>query len=596
MEEYRGPEAAFSENAEEEREKQERIDRLTPLAKEVVMVLVKTIKATKLYLPNNPIYQRFRDELQEKFEKYFQDEELLSFMVQRFELLFLDQQVYHNPDKEDNIALMFFKDGIREFCFHRGITPEEIDGFIDILKFDARERELDDDLVTLLWEKDFKYLTYTVTEEATEEEALEEESLLSFEEEPEALRQLDELLARAADEARAAEGAEEVGGAAPGPGQSGDEAPEGPVRELENLYAAASAEDDYLAIRGSYKPPDDVALLNDLTDIFYEILITEKSRENFDALAESLSKAMEIFVSRGEMALATILVMKVQELSASGAIPGEWVPKLDMMVNKAASEKLVDKVGEFIEQGGQEAMEAAGSYLSQLDSRAIPSTVRLLESIDNRRARKALCDIINAQCGGNGKLLIPFLTGKPWFVLRNVLMVLGKVADPETVPAVGAALKHVEPRVRREAISTLLAIKGEKAESFISASLNDEDRSIRSLSARVLAELSPDKAYEQLTALASDVKFKEREFDEKKETYEIIGRTGQEKAFPFFAQQFSKKSLLKTNRSEQQRALAAYGLAACGTDEAYQALQSEIDSKSKLVRTACLDGLKRMKR
>jgi HEAT repeat protein len=593
MEEYQGTEAAFfSENAEEEREKQERIDRLTPLAKEVVMVLVKTIKATKLYLPNNPIYQRFRDELQEKFEKYFQDEEMLSFMVQRFELLFLDKQVYHNPDKEDNIALMFFKDGIREFCFHRGITPEEIDGFIDILKFDARERELDDDLVTLLWEKDFKYVTYTVTDEATEEEALEEESLLSFEEEPEALRQLDELRARAADTAGVTGAAE----AASPLGKRGDEALEGPVRELENLYAADSAEDDYLAIRGSYKPPDDVTLLNDLTDIFYEILITEKSQENFDALVESLSKAMEIFVSRGEMALATILVMKVQELAASGDIPGEWVPKLDLVVNKAASEKLVDKVGEFIEQGGQEAMEAAGSYLSQLDSRAIPSTVRLLESIDNRRARKALCDIINAQCGGNGKLLIPFLAGKPWYVLRNVLMVLGKVADPETAPAVGAALRHVEPRVRREAISTLLAIKGEKAEGFISAGLNDEDRSIRSLSARVLAELSPDKAYEQLTALASGAKFKEREFDEKKETYEIIGRTGQEKAFPFFAQQFNKKGFLRTKRSETQRALAAYGLAACGTEEAYEALQSGIDSKSKLVRTACLAGLKRMKR
>jgi hypothetical protein len=586
MEEYQEQETAFPESAEEAREKEERINRLTPLAKEVVMVLVKTIKATKLYLPNNPIYQRFRDELREKFEKYFQDEELLSFMVQRFELSFLDQQVYHNPDKEDNIALMFFKDGIREFCFHRGISSEEIDGFIDILKLDAKERELDDDLVTLLWERDFKSVTYTVADEATEEEALEEESLLSFEEEPEALRQLDELRVRAAEEARSAAA----------PGEHGDAALGAVVPEHENLSLADYAEDDYLAIRGSYKPPDDMTLLNGLTDIFYEILITEKSEENFDMLVESLSKAVEIFVSRGEMALATILVMKVQELSGSGDIPNEWVSKLDLVVHKAASEKLVDKVGEFIEQGGQEALEAAGSYLSQLDSRAIPSTVKLLENIDNRRSRKAICDIINVQCGGNGKLLTPFMTGKPWYVLRNVLMVLGKIADPETAPAVGAALKHEEPRVRREAISALLAIKGEKAENFISGSLNDEDRSIRLLSARVLAELSPDKAYMQLMALTGNVKFKEREFDEKKEIYEIIGRTGKEKAFPFFAQQFNKKSFLRMKGVEKMRACAAYGLAACGTEEAYQALQSEIDSKSKLVRTACLDGLKRMQR
>src|SRR5512143_4060994 len=164
---------------DELKEKEERIKALTPLAKEVVMVLVKTIKATKMYLPNNPIYQKFHEELKEKFDVFFKDEEYLSILVKRFELTFLDQIVYQNPDKEDNIALMFFKDGIREFCFHKGITPHEIDGFIGILKFDARDRELDDDLVTLLWEKDVDHITYTVADEATDEEAEEEEALLS---------------------------------------------------------------------------------------------------------------------------------------------------------------------------------------------------------------------------------------------------------------------------------------------------------------------------------------------------------------------------------------------------------------------------------
>ncbi|MGA2193530.1 MAG: hypothetical protein ABSG42_09185, partial [Nitrospirota bacterium] len=104
---------------QDDREKDERIKKLAPHAREVALVLVKTIKATKMYLPNNPIYQHFRDELSARFESYFKDEDLLSFMVKRFELTFLDQQVYHSPDKEENIALMFFKDGIREFCFHK---------------------------------------------------------------------------------------------------------------------------------------------------------------------------------------------------------------------------------------------------------------------------------------------------------------------------------------------------------------------------------------------------------------------------------------------------------------------------------------------
>ena len=135
---------------ESERLEEERAKKLVPLAKDVVMVLVKTIKATRMYLPNNPVYQKFYDELLEKLRVFFDEEEALSFLVDRFELTFMGHQVYHNPDKEDNLALMFFKDGIREFCFHKGVTPEEAYGFIDILKTDVKDMELDNDLVTLL--------------------------------------------------------------------------------------------------------------------------------------------------------------------------------------------------------------------------------------------------------------------------------------------------------------------------------------------------------------------------------------------------------------------------------------------------------------
>ncbi len=591
MEEYKGP-AAYWEGGEEERQKRELVLKLTPLVKDIVMVIVKTVKATKLYLPNNPIYKKFRDELKEKFDRFFEDEDMLSLAVRRFELMFLDQQVYYNPDKEDNIALMFFKDGVREFCFHKDIPPEEIDGFIEILKFDMKERELDDDLVTLMWEKDFKSITYTVTEEATEDEAFEEELLLSFDGEPEDLRQLDELRARAADYAREPGGAD---AAADFPEVSG-RAVQGAPERVYGIYAPDSGEDDYIAIRGSYKPPDDLSLLNELTDILYEILITEKSDENFSVVVESLSRALEIFVMRGDLALATILVMKVQDLVLNGGMADDRAAELDSVVNRAASEKLVGRVGEFIDQGGQEALEAAGSYLTQLDSRAIPPTVKLLETIPGRRTRKAVCDIVQSQCGGDGKLLLPFLSGEPWYVVRNVVMILGKLADPDTVQAAGGSLKHNDPRVRREAVNALLAIKGKKAEEFIAGALADADKSVRLLCARAMAELTPEKAYERLMRMASEREFDGREFDEKKDIYEIIGRIGKETAFPFFARQFEKKGFLGLQKFDKERALAAYGLAACGTSEAYQALQSGIDSKSKPVRAACLEGLRKAKR
>ncbi len=566
---------------EETKEKEERIKRLTPLAKDVVLVLVKTIKATKMYLPNNPIYQKFREEMKEKFDIYFKDEEYLSFLVHRFEFTFLDQQVYQNPDKEDNIALMFFKDGIREFCFHKDISPDEINGFIEILKFDARDRELDDDLVTLLWEKDFEHITYTVTDEATEEEAAEEDALFSFEEEPEAIRQLEELRARAAREGESSPG--DLGGISVGV----------TAGEALGVLNGSHDEENYEARRGTYPVPDERGLLTELTDIFYEILITENDMERFEMVADSLSRALEIFVQRGDLALATIVVMKVQDLAKDPRI-GDLRPKLEKIVDKASSDALIKMVGDYISQGGQEAMEAAGSYLTQLDIRALGPMVGLLESLESRKARKAVCDIISAQCGTDGSALLPYLKHRYWYVTRNVVMVLGKVADQDTVPAIGELAKHEDARVRKEALNALAAIKGKVAEDIIAGMLSDPDRQVRGLSGRLLTELAPERAFELLSQSVSRKEFDDREFDEKKEVFELIGRSGGPKAVPFMLERFKKKGFFGGQKRDRMRACAAYGLAAAGGEEAYGLLRSEIDSKSRIVRAACLDGLKRI--
>jgi len=581
---------ALSEQEEREaREKEERVKKLAPLAKDVVLVLVKTIKATSMYLPNNPIYQKFREELKEKFAAYFEHEDLLSFHVKRFELTFLDQQVYQNPDKEDNIALMFFKDGVREFCFQKGMTDQDTDGFIDILKSDVKERELDDDLVTLMWEKDFQNITYTVTDEATDEEAAEEDTILSFEEEPEAIRQLEELRQKAAeDAARAGQAGTGAEGAAAGAGSGAS------VSATEAALASFAQGPDTDPPRGSFQPPGDLALLTELTGIFYEILLTEKDSEKFEMVAGSLSKALDIFVGKGDLALATILVIKVRELAGAEGLPAESMAGLDGIIEKACSEGLVAKVGEFMEQGGQESSDAGCAYLKQLDDRAMGPMVKLLEALSARKARRAVCDIMAGICAGKGRKLVPYLAHRYWFVTRNVAMVMGKVADPDTVSSLAALLKNGDGRVRKEALGALAAIKGDRAVDALAAGLDDPDRQNRVLSARFLSELSPERAYSVLKGRVADKAFEDKEFDEQRDLFEILGRSGGAGSLPFLSEIFNRKGIFKSAKRDRLRACAAYGLAATGETVAKDLLKGEVGSKSKTVRAACLDGLKRM--
>src|SRR5512143_2212250 len=127
--------------AKEILEQEERVGRLIQQARDVVTVLVKVVKASKIHLPNNPVYVKFREELKDSLDQLFKEGERVSFEVSSFALGFNGQEVYSNTDMEDNIALMFFEDGVSELCFHRGVTDEELAGFVEVLKFDAAAHE-----------------------------------------------------------------------------------------------------------------------------------------------------------------------------------------------------------------------------------------------------------------------------------------------------------------------------------------------------------------------------------------------------------------------------------------------------------------------
>ena len=135
-------------------------------AKDVIAALTKAIKTSKLYPESNPIYQKFIEELSEKFNSYMEEHGNLKLRLTQFKLIYKDIEIYDNPDKLENIALKLFTDGVREITFHEGMEDIEILNFLDVLNANIDPEKTDDDMVTLMWEKNFQHITYFVIEES----------------------------------------------------------------------------------------------------------------------------------------------------------------------------------------------------------------------------------------------------------------------------------------------------------------------------------------------------------------------------------------------------------------------------------------------
>ena len=152
--------------------------------RDLLLAAIKAKRAFEMYPSNNPMLAKFQEDLLKRFDEFFAEHDRLSLLIRQQEILYKGHQVYHNAEKEDNLALLFYKDGLRDLTFLAGFSGDEVLDFIDVIRARPKDstESFDDDIVTLLWEKDFAHVAYYVVEEYGEgsaPEASEMERLVS---------------------------------------------------------------------------------------------------------------------------------------------------------------------------------------------------------------------------------------------------------------------------------------------------------------------------------------------------------------------------------------------------------------------------------
>jgi len=134
-----------------------------------MQLVSKGMRATQLYLPNNPVYQRAVENIRGAFRQIWQATDEIDFDVRETELRWDDQTVYSNDQKNESIAWTLHKDGVRSITLKRGVEDEEIVRFLAVMhKARTLQSDAADDLLTLLWEQDFQCISYTFRELATD--------------------------------------------------------------------------------------------------------------------------------------------------------------------------------------------------------------------------------------------------------------------------------------------------------------------------------------------------------------------------------------------------------------------------------------------
>lgn len=521
---------------------------------EIIRLFLKSKKILKMYPPNNPLCVNITDACFAKFNEFFNFREKLSLQISQNDISCESEAVYSNTGKEDNLALFFFKDGLKEISFKRGLSRDETYDFLKIISSDFSRDEADDDIVTLLWEKDFQNIQYVV-----------DEITLSDEEDYET-RAVSEIADKSADEDSLLKAYEDsLRNSA-----SVRELEITPLTDKDLQDLAVELEKDMLEKTGK------------MVEILFEMFLLSETKDDFNDLAGLFAGMIEYALTGEDIDTATGILLKLNYLKDAQGVSEEIRNCSKKIIADIGTEKIIKLLGNILDGSSKIKDKKIEDFIKCLDAQAIPPLVLLLGELKKIHSRKLVVEALVTLGRRDMVSLAERLNDSRWYVVRNIIYVLRKIGDRKAVDYLLKTVRHGDVRVKKEVIRAFGELKGTGALQALRNCLDDPDFQVESAALTEIGSIGSDAAKRILLKRMADDAFGARDFEEKKKYFEVISKWKDKEVCDFMADIIGKKTFFGRTRNYENSACAAYCLGLIGNREYLPLLEKRRDKGNKL--------------
>jgi HEAT repeat protein len=251
--------------------------------------------------------------------------------------------------------------------------------------------------------------------------------------------------------------------------------------------------------------------------------------------------------------------------------------------NRAVIEELVQRLGKA---RTEEERTGLRSTLLHVGADTVTPLVRELVAATDVSARRAYRDALVALDHVGVPLLEDMIGDERWFVVRNMVGILGEIRSADAVEHFRRTVEHSDARVRRETILALSKIGGEEAVPLLAKGLNDRETSLRAAAALGLGLTKLQVAVGPLLNRLPQ----ETDADVETEIVRALGRVGDPRAVPVLAERAAGGSFF-SRIPTPIRVEAVRALGELGGEPGRAVLQRLLRDRSPEVREAVLKAL-----
>ena len=531
---------------------------------DLLKAFVKAVRAHQLYMPNNPMHVRSLEAVREAFTTIWKHTDELELQIVETQLLWEGRVVLDEHERtSDNIAWMFYKDGIRELKMLRGFEEEELGVLFDILHRVRKATDDDDDLLTMMWEREFATFQYRYVD-LTAESGPGVESM-------ERVEQKEQILS-------------------PAQAEAGLESTNSSLAKMDDfdstLYFLDDKEVEYLQaeIKREFSTDLRPAVIASLLDIFE----THKDPTVREEICGLLDYFLLILLSSAQYRNAAYLLREAG-VTASRA-PEILEPQKQRLTQLGELMSDPKPLGQLLQALEDSPLRAPQMELDELfgilQPRALETILGWIGKGTNPQLKMLLESAASRLAAAHTSELIRLVGADDEAVALEAIKRAAALKSAAAVPALGKMLTVGEADMRVAAVTALTQIGSAGAMQMLERALLDEDRDVRIVAVRALGSRSARSALPRIEAAIKGKELRDSNLTEKMAFFEAYGALCGDAGIPLLDGLLNAKGFMGKRDDSEIRACAAMALGKIGSKKAMESLNKAATEKDVIVRNA----------
>ncbi len=543
---------------------------------DVLHAFAKALRATQLYLPNNPTRAHAIGRAREAFVAVWRHVHPLELEIREAAFRWETRVVYSDAERgTEGLPWLLYRDGLRSLSFQRGFETADLDTLLTVLQRARGATTDEDDLVTMLWVADLTALGYQHVES---DSAVDLPSI----------------------------GTDRQGVVATGPGQPplavpgaetpppGDGPPPGIVRVEDfdsTLYFLDQREVNYLQEELKREYAEDQRKLALL--VLFDII---ESPTGVDAQLEGVRIVDQLlleFLSVGDYELVAVSLREASTIVRKRTAHADVIAALAELPARLSESSVMAQLLQALDESARAPVASLlEGVFAELRPTALLPLVGWLGSAAASPARAAIERASLLLAGSHVSELARLLEHTDAAVVRGALRIAAQLATPAAVPGLARLLRGDDAKLRVEAVAALGQIGSTNALQALERGIDDTDRDVRVSTLRALTLRKHSGALPRLAQALRRKETRAADLGEKMALFEAYGTICGDAGVGELDQLLNARGLLGARESAEVRACAARALGLINSAGANAALQRAAETKDIVVRSAVARAMK----